>query len=279
MKFDLHNTLCLGVAGNFAHHLEQAGENADFVQVTTECEQAPKGVFPYYVPGDGSFLGTYPLCHDAIHYPKTLTHHAHLQLEAEVCVLFEVHYAEQQVVDLTPKGFAAFNDCSIRKEGARKISEKKNWGPCSKGIAADFLPLRRFEHGGEMDAFHIASFVRRDGQLHAYGEDSPVLTYNYFYAQLKRWLIAQLNRQTDFGPLEDLPALLRNAHYPSHVLISLGATSYTPFGETTFLQPGDELFVYVYDARQNTPEAVRAHAQSGQSTVLPNSSVLRQSVR
>jgi len=32
----LKNTICLGIAGNFAHHLEQAGEASDFVDVVTE---------------------------------------------------------------------------------------------------------------------------------------------------------------------------------------------------------------------------------------------------
>ena len=33
---DLKNILCLGVAGNFAHHLEQAGELKDFEDVVTK---------------------------------------------------------------------------------------------------------------------------------------------------------------------------------------------------------------------------------------------------
>lgn len=277
MTYDLHNTFCFGIAGNFAHHLEQAGENADFVNVTTESENAPKGLFPYYVPGSARFTGIYPLSHDTIRYPQNLEGNAHLQLEAEVCVLFDVSYANDQVSDLTPKAFAAFNDCSIRKEGAKKISEKKNWGENSKGVSADFLPLTRFERGGEMDPFHIASFVERDGQLHAYGEDSPVLTYNYFYGQLKDWIIDKLNHQTDFGPLEDLAAILREAEYPEKIMISLGATSYTAFGESEFLQPSDKLSVYVYDASQNTLEAVTRHAK-GENITLKNASILQQQV-
>ncbi|WP_178861281.1 DUF5718 family protein [Thiomicrorhabdus cannonii] len=277
MKFYLHHTLCLGIAGNFAHHLEQAGENADFVNVTTACENAPKGLFPYYVPGSSGFTGIYPLSHDTIRYPEAMEHNAHLQLEAEVCVVFGVTYVDHRVSDLTPKAFAAFNDCSIRKEGAKKISEKKNWGENSKGVSADFLPLTRFERGGEMDPFHIASFVERDGQLHAYGEDSPVLTYNYFYGQLKEWIIDKLNHQADFGPLEDLAAILREAEYPEQIMISLGATSYTAFGESEFLQPCDKLSVYVYDAVQNTLEAVTRHAR-GENVALKNTSLLQQLV-
>lgn len=277
MTYDLHNTFCFGIAGNFAHHLEQAGETPDFVNVTTESENAPKGLFPFYVPGRPGFTGVYPLSHSTIRYPHNLAQNAHLQGEPEVCVLFEVHYANQQVSDLTPQAFAAFNDCSIRKEGAKKISEKKNWGENSKGVAADFLPLTRFERGGEMDPFHIASFVARNGTLHAYGEDSPVLNYSYFYSQLKTWMIDKLNHQTDYGPLEDLAAIIRQSAYPKHILVSLGATCYTAFGETEFLQPGDKLSVYVYDAGQNTLEAVTRHAK-GENVALQNASVLQQTI-
>ena len=36
-----------GVAGNFAGHLEQAGEAADFTQVKTENAIQPKAIFPF----------------------------------------------------------------------------------------------------------------------------------------------------------------------------------------------------------------------------------------
>ena len=52
----------LGVAGNFAGHLEQAGEASDFVDVVVEDAAAPKGIFPFYVPGSGPhFLHTNPV--------------------------------------------------------------------------------------------------------------------------------------------------------------------------------------------------------------------------
>ena len=35
-----------GIAGNFAHHLEQAGESADFVDVVVDDADAPKGNLP-----------------------------------------------------------------------------------------------------------------------------------------------------------------------------------------------------------------------------------------
>ena len=35
--------------------------------------------------------------------------------------------------------------------------------------------------------------------------------------------------------------------HPTHVLIGIGATSYTPLGESTYLQTGDQAIVRVYD--------------------------------
>ena len=277
MNFDLKNTLCFGVAGNFAGHLDQAKENADFVNVKTQSAEEPKGLFPYYQPESNSFKGAYPLSSTQINYPEDMVQNAHLQLEAELCVVFEVVYHDALVTDLIPKGFAAFNDCSIRKEGAKKISEKKNWGANSKGVSANFLPLTQFEKGGELDTFHIASFLRRDDVLHSYGVDSPVITYSYFYGKLKNWMIDKFNHQQDFGPLENLADIFQSAGYPKQIMVSLGATSYTDFGEHVFLQPGDEVSVYVYDASQNDAETIAEHAL-GHAVELKNSSCLTQVV-
>ena len=48
-----------GVAGNFAGHLEQAGEAADFTQVKTENAIQPKAIFPFYVPSEKCWLSFY----------------------------------------------------------------------------------------------------------------------------------------------------------------------------------------------------------------------------
>ena len=51
-----------GVAGNFAGHLEQAGEAADFTQVKTENAIQPKAIFPFYIPSEkAGFLSTYQI--------------------------------------------------------------------------------------------------------------------------------------------------------------------------------------------------------------------------
>jgi hypothetical protein len=257
---DFQNCIGFGVAGNFANHLEQAGESSDFEGVTVEEAEAPKGLFPFFQPNNpDTFLNTFPLSHDTITMP-TLAQGENLQVEPEVALYCDIEYTDGKVSAVIPKMFGAYNDCTIRKEGARKISEKKNWGEATKGVSETFLELDRFERGGVMDTFHIASFLKRDGELHEYGEDSPVLGYSYFYEKLLRWIETKLATQQDHGPLEDLPEILKANGYPKKALISIGATRYTPFGESTFLRPGDEVYIAVYDAAHYSNEAIREFA-------------------
>lgn len=257
MAVDLRNVIGLGVAGNFAGHLEQAGEASDFKDLVIEDANAPKGVFPFYVPlasspgtrdaGDQAhFLHTFPVSDRLIRLGSPEEKH---QIEPEVSLLCELHYDKESVKSVKPIQATAHNDCSIRREGAKKISEKKNWGADTKGTASQSIPIDRFEKGGVLDHCRIASYLVRDGQLHAYGVDSAASSYSYMYGQLLDWLVVKLNDQIDEGPLEQISEWLRIAGRPSHALISIGATRYTDFGETNFLEPGDRSIVAVYDTR------------------------------
>ena len=252
----------LGVAGNFAGHLEQAGEARDFVAVKVKEAIAPKAIFPFYLPGGvNSFLGVYPLSHDTIRFPQGADN---LQIEPEVALLCDIGYQENKVVSLTPTAFAAYNDCSIRKEGARKISEKKNWGPQSKGVSATLLPLDHLAAGGVLDDYRIASFLLRDGEVHPYGIDSPAVEYSYFHQTLLDWIREKMNEQQDEGPAEDIAALLKASGYPAQALISIGATRYTPFGESHFLQVGDRSLVLLYPGSRYSPEQILARVRAGE---------------
>jgi len=243
----LQNTICLGVAGNFAHHLEQAGELKDFENVVTAEPDAPKGIFPFYLPGSDSFLGLYSIGTDTLRLPE---YEANAQVEPEIAVLFDIVYDnDKRVKDLIALKFTTFNDCTIRKEGAKKISEKKSWGPDSKGIGDKWIAIDKFEEGGVMDNYHLCSFVKRDGIVHPYGVDAPLLGYSYFYTKLKAWLMDKMNNQENFGPLEDIAAHLKATQYPDQAFISIGATAYAEFGENNYLKNGDEVYVIAYDHR------------------------------
>lgn len=240
----LKDAICLGVAGNFAHHLEQAGELKDFENVVTSEVNAPKGIFPFYLPGSDSFLGLFSIGTDTLHLPS---YEANAQVEPEIAILFEtVYHTDKSVKTLHAKKFTTFNDCTIRKEGAKKISEKKSWGLNSKGIGNKWIEIDRFEEGGVMDDYHLCSFVKREGVLHPYGVDAPLLGYSYFYSKLQKWLIEKMNTQEDFGPLENIAGHLKTCGYPKHALISIGATAYAEFGENNYLENEDEIYVIAY---------------------------------
>ena len=241
---DLKDYLGFGVAGNFANHLGEAGEADEFAKIETEQKDAPKGLFPFYIPNHESFLGEFPMCTDKIKHNDM----EHLQVEAEVALVCDFEYKDGKLLDIIPKYFSAFNDCSNRIQDGNKLSTKKNWGANSKGISNEFIAIDNFTENGILDKFHIASFVRRDGILKDYGTLSAVNSYSYFFEQLKTWMIEKFNTQEDAGPLEELAPFIKDIEGKKGLLIAAGATAYTDFGKHNFLQKGDEIFVYVYNA-------------------------------
>jgi len=240
-----------GVAGNFAGHLEQAGEAVDFTNVESKGD-APKGIFPWYAPGHDSFLGEFPLSHDALIVPKTTAVDGplNLQIEPEVGLACHVVWDGDTVVALRPFALGAFNDCSIRRPNARKISDKKNWGPASKGVAREFFDVGDLTPDGPTATLRLLCHLRTaDGVHHEYGVDSPLLGYSYYGEVLLDWIIERLANQkgSPDTPLEDVGALMVACGRPRTALIGIGATRYTALGESTYLKPGDEAIVRVYD--------------------------------
>ncbi|MGH3642889.1 MAG: DUF5718 family protein [Mycobacterium sp.] len=255
---ELRTWFGFGVAGNFAGHLEQAGEAADFVNVTSDGE-APKGIFPWYAPGYDGFLGEFPLSHDSILLPESETP-LNLQIEPEVGLACHVTWEGDTVVSLQPFALGAFNDCSIRRPGALKISHKKNWGPASKGAAARFFDIGDLTPDGPTSTLRLVCNLRTaDGQEHAYGVDSPLLGYSYYGEVLLDWITERLASQKGSAdtPLEDVGALMVASGHPANLLIGIGATRYTELGESTFLQPGDEAIVRVYDTESDAFSELR----------------------
>ena len=245
--------LGLGIAGNFALHLDQAGEAEDFKDIITADEAAPKGMFPFYLPlhvkEAKDILNTYPLSSDTIKLPNK---DVNVQAEPEVGLTCRLEYTDGKLSKIIPTHFGAYNDCSIRVKGASKISDKKNWGEASKGISDNLIAIDKFSDGGIMDNYSICSFLRRDGEVHAYGEDVELTGYSYFYEKLLDWMTNQINTQKDFGPLEPLSEYISTCNNPNEAIISIGATRYTHYGETTFLKAGDEVIIVVYNAKNSS---------------------------
>ncbi|CDO07842.1 hypothetical protein C1S82_07095 [Mycolicibacterium cosmeticum] len=259
---ELRGWFGFGVAGNFAGHLEQAGEAVDFVNVESPegvTGPAPKGIFPWYAPGSDTFLGEFPLSHDEIALPASDTP-LNLQIEPEVGLACEVRWQGDTVVSLLPFALGAFNDCSIRRPGAPKISHKKNWGPASKGVARQFFEAHDLTPDGPTATMRLVCYLHTaDGQEHEYGLDSPLLGYSYYGEVLLDWITERLANQkgSPDTPLEDVGALMVASGHPEHVLIGIGATRYTPLGESTYLSPGDEAVVRVYDTASDAYSELR----------------------
>ncbi len=237
----------LGVAGNFTEHLEQAGEADDFTAVTADSAEAPKGIFPWYVPNVGNFLSVDPLSSTTLDIPAGIK----VQAEPELVLICDITYDEDKVTGLTPIRFGAFNDASLRT-AKPKISLKKNWGVDSHGMSAQTLPIDSFTSQGVLNSFVLGSWLQRNGKWQQYGEASEVRYYSYFYRQLLDWLLHKMNTQHDHGPLENIADLLKVAGYPAQAYIAVGATRYTPFGENTYLQPGDEIVVVLFEEQFST---------------------------
>jgi len=263
-SFDLHSIPTFGVAGNFTGHLEQAGEAKDFVNVKTKEANAPKALFPTYIPISADmkideaeiplFLHNFPFDAEQIDFPKG---EEKLQIEPECAIVCDVEWKDNKVVALTPKVFGASNDCSIRKEGAKKISQKKNWGKSSKGFALHTIDIDKFEAGGILDNYRIASFLVRNSEVFAYGEDSAVKDYSYIYQKLSEWIIEKLNNQQNEGPAENINSYLLKAGCPEQIMVSIGATRYTDFGEHNFLQNEDKAVVVLYPQNKYSAEQIK----------------------
>lgn len=259
---DMRDWFGFGVAGNFAGHLEQAGEAVDFVNVASEGE-APKGIFPWYAPGSDTFLGEFPLSNDEIQLPPETDGPLNLQIEPEVGLACRVVWQGDTVVTLQPFALGAFNDCSIRRPGAKKISHKKNWGPASKGVSGSFFEISDLTPDGPTATLRLVCYLHSDGQEHAYGVDSPVIGYSYYGEVLLDWIVERLANQkgSDDTPLEDVGALMVASGHPENVLIGIGATRYTELGETTFLKSGDDAIVRVYDTADDAAAELRQTVQ------------------
>ena len=92
-------------------------------------------------------------------------------------------------------------------------------------------------------------------------------------------MIEKLNTQEDCGPLEDLTQFLKVAAKDAKgILIAAGATAYADFGKKNFVQKGDEIFVYVYDAHSHSFDDI-FNDMCGMDTFLGKCSKLHQYVK
>ncbi|PAF41594.1 DUF5718 family protein [Helicobacter sp. 11S03491-1] len=270
--------LGFGVAGNFANHLEQAGESNDFSEIITDEKNAPKGIFPFYIPCSVTPLGRYCINNQAIILPNDSSFR--VQAEPEVALECELEYQNNEVIKVIPKFFMAFNDSSVRNDkNAKKLSQKKNFSDGSKAIGAK-IPIDHFSSGGICDRYSLASFLIFDNKTQEYGECSELTGYSYFYDKLIEWIKDKLNHQKEYSVLENLSEILKEACYPTKIIIAIGATRYTHLAETRFLQKGDVVAIVVFDHTKYSFENIKELVSKDCiPTNLQDISIIRQEVK
>ena len=96
----------------------------------------------------------------------------------------------------------------------------------------------------------------RNNEIFEYGEDSAVRDYSYIYEKLLSWIIEKLNNQIDEGPTENLNSYLNFNDKISKMVFSIGATRYTDFGKTHFLQENDKSVVVLYPNEKYSDEEI-----------------------
>lgn len=255
---DYREMICFGVAGNFAGHMQQARETG-FNQ-SDLLDVRPKGIFPFYVPAPQSrYLGVYPLNTEIICLPGE---GYSIQLEPEVGLICRMLYKGLNVYRVVPERFGAFNDTSDRGTFVTRFSQKKNWGENTKGMSEKLIEIDKFESGGILDSYRIACWVKRNGEYHEYGLDSPVIEYMYFHQQLLDYIVEQMNMQRDESLMESIAVHIARAGYPEYAMIGIGATKYTEFGRTKFLERGDISNIAIYDGNRYSPADIESRIRA-----------------
>lgn len=235
----------IGIAGNFAGHLQQTGE-ANGLQGEVDASR-PQALFPFYVAdASDDYLAVNPYSFDTVFLPSEPS--ARVQMEPEIALVVRVSYLGTSVIGLEPESMTLLNDLTYRNARVTKLAEKKNWGIASKGIAKKVWPLNGFSTTDRLGKYRFCSFHRHNGLWSSCCHDVSLSDYSYCYEQLISWLIEQFNHQQDDGPLHSISTLIGEAGYPKRMLISLGSSRYTDYGETHQLSSGDQLCAVLYDA-------------------------------
>ncbi|WGY44981.1 MULTISPECIES: DUF5718 family protein [unclassified Vibrio] len=264
----------VGIAGNFAGHLQQTGE-ANGLQGQIDAS-SPQAIFPFYVSGASeAYLTVNPYSFDTVRLPQEPS--AKVQMEPEIALVARIKYLGDSVIGIEPESMTLLNDVTYRNAKVTKLAEKKNWGQASKGIAKKVWPLERFGALDNLDKYRFCSFHHRDGQWASCCKDVSLSDYSYSYEKLITWVMSQFNTQRDQGALHDLRQLVAEAGYPERMIISLGSSRYTEYGEQHQLLDGDELCAVLYDATRIDAEQIADLIESGQFEELAqNQIVLRQ---
>ncbi len=276
MMIDNKNSIALlglGIAGNSAGHLQQTGEGKAFTQ--SNDINKPQALFPFYVPeAKEVYLASMPYSMGKLHLPDDPQ--AKVQMEPELALKLAATYGPQgKLIQLEALTVSVLNDATYRNATVAKLAEKKNWGAASKGLAGHEIKIDNFSSGCHLEHFRLCGFHQRNGVWQLCGDDVALTEYSYFYEDLLQWLLKQIQEQQDKGVLHNINSLLAQANHPETMLVSIGATRYSAYGEQHQLLPGDQTAVVLYDSRAyHFKEVARLIEQTNDLEVLCNDRII-----
>lgn len=265
--------LGLGIAGNSAGHLQQTGESKAFSKL--DDINRPQALFPFYVPqAKEVYLASMPYSDTKLCLPDNPQ--AKVQMEPELALKLNVSYGKNgTLIQLKPTAMTVLNDATYRNAAVTKLAQKKNWGAASKGLACHEIKIDSFTSGCRLDHFRLCGFHQRNGEWQLCGEDVALTEYSYFYEDLLQWLLKQIQEQQDKALLHNIKSLLAQADFPEQILISIGATRYSGYGEQHQLFSGDQSAVVLYDSRAyHFKEVFNLIEQSDVSGALCNDKII-----
>lgn len=265
--------LGLGIAGNSAGHLEQTGEIDGLITVDDAAK--PQALFPFYVASaEEEFLTRMPYSSAQLQLPESSK--AKVQMEAELGLKLAVVYNDDGIVTkLTAVSMTVINDATYRNATVYKLAEKKNWGLATTGLAKHEILIEKFEAGGELEHFRLCGFHQSNGQWHLACQDTAISEYTYFYQELLHWLVIQIQQQQDKNALHNIQNLLSQDTFPEHILVSIGATRYSLYGEQHQFHSGDQSAVILYDSRvYHINEIVNLLKQNDPLSVSENTDII-----
>lgn len=269
-----NNTLfSLGIAGNSAGHLQQTGESQAFTQF--DDANKPQALFPIYVPqAQEHYLAVMPYSSHQLILPED--EQAKAQMEPEVALKLQATYsADGQLIRLTPVAMTLVNDVTYRNASVTRLAQKKNWGRASKGLAAAEIQINDFSHAANLGSYRLCGFHQRDGLWQLAGEDVALTQYSYFYSELLQWLVEQIQQQQETGLFHNIQSLLTQANLPDTLLVAIGATRYSDYGQQHQLLSGDQTVVALYDsARYHFDEIEQQVMQQQDLTALCNEQLI-----
>jgi len=263
----------LGIAGNSAGHLQQTGESDAFTKL--DDPHKPQALFPFYVPNaKQDYLACVPYSSDTLKLPDDP--HAKVQMEPELALKCTTRYnAQGELIALTPYAMTVVNDATYRNANVNKLAQKKNWGEASKGLATHDIPITDFTEHSALAGFRLCGFHQRKGQWSLCGEDVALTQYSYFYAQLQQWISTQIQQQQAHALFHNIQHLLVEADYPATILVAIGATRYSTYGEQHQLLAGDQTAVLLYDSQHVEVQQLLALLEQGDNaTALCNEKII-----